>query len=234
MSNKKVEALERVVRVAREMFLDRPYEDVSIAEIAAIARCSSATIYDAFESKGALFEEVRLKEAAPSWSLASGPEGHGLEALISYFLGRAAYLGSRETYALMRSASHNRDAVRRNIPQSIRERSQLGDVIAKVEQCMASGILKQGDPQAVSYVLYAACGYEPVMYGLLFSDGNALRPAMIVRTVLSTLLTAKGRRQLDVLLPAEQPPSTNEVSLSAFLQSAAGTSSASTGGIPTR
>jgi AcrR family transcriptional regulator len=227
MSNKKVETLERVVRVAREMFLNRPYEEVSIAEIAAIAKCSSATIYEVFKSKSALFEEARLKELAPGWSLESRRECHGLDGLISYFLGRAAYLGSRETHTLIRSASHNHDAVQRNMPQSILERSQLGDVIAKVEHCMDAGILKRGDPQAVSYVLYAACGYEPVMYGLLFSDGNALRPTTIVRTVLSTLLTAKGRKQLDVLLPAEQPPSTNEVSLSGFLQSAAESSKSS-------
>ena len=44
------------------MFLTLPFEDVTIREIAAKARCSAATIYDAFESKEKLFE-ASIEEA---------------------------------------------------------------------------------------------------------------------------------------------------------------------------
>jgi len=220
MSNKKAESLARAIRVARAMFRDRPYEDVSIAEIAAEARCSSATIYEAFESKGGLYEEVRLKEIAPAWTLAS--EGQpGLAGLVSYFLGRALYLGSPEAHNLIRSAPHNREAVRRSVGQSIRMRSQLGEVVAEVESCISAGLLKKGDPQAIAYVLYGASGFEPVMYGQIFSEDTAVAPAEIVRTVFSVLVTAKGRKALDRLLPAERPAQETGYSLSAFLRTAA-------------
>ena len=223
MSNKKAESLARAIRVARVMFRDRPYEDVSIAEIAAEAKCSSATIYEAFESKSGLYEEVRLKEIAPAWSL--GPIGapSGLAGLVSYFLGRVVYLGTPEAHNLIRSAPHNREAVRRNVGQSIQMRSQLGDVVAEVESCISSGLLKKGDPQAIAYVLYAASGFEPIMYGQIFSDDIAVEPAEIVRTVFSVLVTAKGRKALDRLLPAELPAQQTGYSLAGFLRAAART-----------
>jgi AcrR family transcriptional regulator len=205
------------------MFRDRPYGDVSIAEIAAKAKCSSATIYEAFESKSGLYEEVRLKEIAPPWSLAPDAGRSGLAGLVSYFLGRALYLGSPEAHNLIRSAPHNREAVRRSVGQSIQMRSQLGDVVAEVESCISSGLLKKGDPQAIAYVLYAAAGFEPIMYGQIFSEDPAVEPAEIVRTVFSVLVTAKGRKALDRLLPAEWPARETGYSLSGFLRTAART-----------
>jgi AcrR family transcriptional regulator len=223
MSNKKAESLARAIEVARAMFRDKPFADVSIAEIAAMAKCSSATIYEAFASKSGLYEEVRLKETAPSWSLAPDAERSGLAGLISYFLGRVLYLGSPEAHNLIRSAPHNREAVRRNIEQSIQMRSQLGEVVAEVESCIASGLLKKADPQAIAYVLHAASGFEPVMYGQLFSEDLALEPAAIIRTVFSVLVTRKGRKAMDRLLPAERPPRETGYSLSGFLRTAART-----------
>ena len=223
MSNKKAESLARAIRVARTLFRDKPYEDVSIAEIAARAKCSSATIYEAFESKSGLYEEVRLKEIAPTWSLVPGAGRSGLAGLISYFLGRALYLGSPEAHNLIRSAPHNREAVRRSVEQSIQMRSQLGDVVAEIESCISSGLLKKGDPQAIAYVLYAASGFEPIMYGQLFRDDLAFNPAAIVRTVFSVLVTEKGRKALDRLLPADEPPRETGYSLSGFLRTAART-----------
>jgi len=223
MSNKKAESLARAIDVARTMFRDRPYEDVSIAEIAAMAKCSSATIYEAFESKNGLYEEVRLKEIAPTWTLAPDDGPPGLAGLISYFLGRVLYLASPEAHNLIRSAPHNREAVRRSVGQSIQMHSQLGDVVAEVESCISSGLLKKGDPQAIAYVLYAASGFEPIMYGQLFSEDIACAPAAIVRTVFSVLVTGKGRKALDRLLPVEQPPRESGYSLSGFLRTAART-----------
>lgn len=221
MSNKKAESLARAVEVARAMFRDKPYEDVSIAEIAAVSKCSSATIYEAFESKSSLYEEVRLKEIAPAWSLAPGAERSGLAGLVSYFLGRVLYLGSAEAHNLIRSAPHNREAVRRSVGQSIQTRSQLGDVVAEVERCISSGLLKKGDPQAIAYVLYAASGFEPIIYGQLFSDDTAFEPAAIVQTVFSVLVTGKGRKALDRLLPESLPRQETGYSLSGFLRAAA-------------
>jgi AcrR family transcriptional regulator len=61
MSEKKREAIERAISAARQLFLERPYHEVSMAEICEISRCSSATIYEIFGSKDGLYTEVRLK-----------------------------------------------------------------------------------------------------------------------------------------------------------------------------
>jgi len=220
MSNKKAESLARAIGVARAMFRDKPFEDVSIAEIAATAKCSSATIYEAFQSKSGLYEEVRLKEIAPAWSLVQDAGRSGLAGLIFYFLERALNLGSPETHNLIRSAPHNREAIRRSVEQSVKMRSQLGEVVAEVESCISSGLLKKGDPQAIAYVLYAASGFEPIMYGQIFNHDLAFEPDAIVRTVFSVLVTGKGRKALDRLLPAERPLRETGYSLSGFLRMA--------------
>ena len=45
MSNKKTESLARAIETAAMMFSEEAFEQVQVAEIAARARCSSATIY---------------------------------------------------------------------------------------------------------------------------------------------------------------------------------------------
>jgi hypothetical protein len=144
-----------------------------------------------------------------------------LAGLVSCFLGRAVYLGSVEAHHLIRSAPHNREAVRRSIEQGMQTRSQLGDVVAEVESYIESGLFKKADPQAVAYVLYAASGFEPIMYGQLFSEDPAFEPVAIIRTVFSVLVTEKGRKA--PVLPAEQPPRETGYSLSGFLRRAART-----------
>jgi AcrR family transcriptional regulator len=67
MSNKKTESLNRAIQTAAELFSERPFEDVQIAEIAARAHCSSATIYEAFETKKGLFRAALLHNTGAKW-----------------------------------------------------------------------------------------------------------------------------------------------------------------------
>jgi AcrR family transcriptional regulator len=65
---------DRVLEVAVELFTERPYEDVSLEEVAGLAQVTKRTVLRRFGSKEVLFltameravrEEVRLRDAAP-------------------------------------------------------------------------------------------------------------------------------------------------------------------------
>src|SRR5687767_12791453 len=55
MSEKKAKSIERVVEVATALFSRSTFADVSVNHIAALARCSTATIYEVFGSKEDLY-----------------------------------------------------------------------------------------------------------------------------------------------------------------------------------
>jgi AcrR family transcriptional regulator len=85
MSNKKVESIERAIEAAAAMFSDRRYEDVSIAEIATRARCSSATIYEVFETKKGLYRAAQSVRLSRGWDFVRDEGPPSLRPLLNYF-----------------------------------------------------------------------------------------------------------------------------------------------------
>ena len=221
MTDKKRQSLERALETAEVLFLNRPYEDVTIAEIAGESRCSTATLYSAYGSKSELYEEVRLKKLHNRWAMPAASGKASLQDLIRYFLDRAKELGDISSLNLLRSATHNSETVPRYVMNTISSESKLSLIVQEVRACMDAGLLKSGNPKSVAYVIYAGCGFEPVTYGLLFGADEHRDPSVMVRTVFSVLTTPAGTRELDKLLPAEvQAPEQGTISLARFLEAA--------------
>ena len=72
---------DRILDIALELFTDRPYDEVSLEEIAAKAKVTKRTVLRRFGSKGSLFlaanervgrEEMRRRNEAPIGDVAAG------------------------------------------------------------------------------------------------------------------------------------------------------------------
>lgn len=222
MSNKKTESLARAVKTAALMFSERPYEEVSIAEIACRAHCSSATIYEAFETKKGLFRAARLQGLGVAWPLVSGETGPAtLACLMDHLTNRVARLSRPVLHNFWRSSSIDAEHFRGHVQDSIDREGHLGALVDEVQRCMDAGLLRQGDPCSFAYVMLAGSGYEPVVYGLLFDRDTTRGAAAIMEAVLSPLVTDRGRAELAAYIDKLKPdnaPKTNEPSLLEYLR----------------
>ena len=197
MSNKKVESLTRVVETAAQLFSQRPFDQVQISEIAARARCSSATIYEAFETKKGLFRAALLHHSKRSWpDIAHGDGLAGLSRLIEFLADRIVGLSTPSMKNFLRHLSTDRAHSRAVMQKSIGDTPHLGEIVDEVQRCMDADLLRAGDPYAVSYLLMAGTGYEPVVYGLLFDIEVACGAPVIIEMVLTPLVTERGANEL--------------------------------------
>jgi AcrR family transcriptional regulator len=216
MSNKKANSLARVVETAAQMFAERPFEEVQVAQIAARARCSSATIYEAFETKKGLFRAAMLHNAGRRWpEIADGVQEVGLTCLLEFLTDRIHQLATPTMKSFWRNVSE--DAA--NVPQAqgltrkaLQDASRMDKVVDEVRRCMESGLLRQDDPYAVTYLIMAGTGYEPVVYSLMFGAAGGADAPAIIHTVMSPLVTEVGRTELAAYvsrnrsnLPPEDP-----------------------------
>lgn len=201
MSNKKIESLNRAVQTAADLFAEKPFDEVQIADIAARAHCSTATIYEAFETKKGLFQAALRHKSGRDWPVlkrASAP--NTLFPLMSFLSSRITRLSTPAMNNFWRSVSSDTKHVEQVMQQSLLDTDQLGAIIEQVELCMNEGRIRSGEPGAVAYLLMAGTGYEPVVYGLLYGRQAACPTAAILEAVLSPLVTELGRQELSAFV----------------------------------
>jgi AcrR family transcriptional regulator len=197
MSNKKTESLNRAIRTAAELFSERPFDEVQIAEIAARAHCSSATIYEAFETKKGLFRAALLHNSGDKWPvLTRTGTPTTLFPLMNFLNERIAGLSKPSMHNFWRSVSSDTTHVEQVMKHSLLDTDRLGVMVEEVQVCMDEGLLRAGDPSAVAYLLLAGTGFEPVVYGLLYGRAAAATPSAILEAVLSPLVTDLGHEEL--------------------------------------
>jgi AcrR family transcriptional regulator len=205
MSNKKTESLNRAVDAAAQLFSERPFDEVQIAEIAARARCSSATIYGAFETKKGLFRAALQRHSGKNWpALAQAPGPGSLANLLAYLSERISSLSTPVMQNFWRSVSTDTTHVEKVMQDSVLGTDRLAAIVDEVERCMDAGLLRRSDPSAVAYLLLAGTGYEPVVYGLLFNPDAGYNAPAIIDAVLSPLVTEQGRVELTSFVNASK------------------------------
>jgi AcrR family transcriptional regulator len=202
MSDKKTFSLERVLRIAAEAFSKTSFEDVSIAAIAAAARCSTTTIYDVFGSKKDLFIETFAYNCAryPTPRLKTNVGLPSLDGLLRYASARISYLSDPALSRYMSSgiAKHERF---RSVAEAMMARDNcLGVVAHDVRRCFKANLLRHADADAVAYAICAGTSFEPVVLTLLFGADADIQPSRIIRLVFTPLVTAKGEEQLNAYL----------------------------------
>jgi AcrR family transcriptional regulator len=200
MSSKKTESLNRALDVAADMFFARGVDGVSVAEISADARCSLATIYDVFGSKTGLLRAVLEQRFAPVPCIAQLDAPPALAPLLDYFADRIATLGSVEVRNVLRYGGAEPGALQGSYEVALRRNRSLASVIREVRQAMEAGLLRDGDPADLAFLMMAGTGFEPVMYGLLFGDEVGRYPTAILRSVFAPLVTPRGGVELRAYL----------------------------------
>jgi AcrR family transcriptional regulator len=201
MSNKKAETLARVVEAAARIFSERPFEEVSIREIAATAHCSLATIYEAFGAKQQLFESAWLHNlSGPSWSVREDSNNSPLLDLMEFFTQRIVGLTRLGTLTYLNSSRMRNSEVRRDVDRKIERNAPLGAIVDKTRNAIQAELLRPGDPEKVAYLLMAGAGFEPVMYTLLFGAAAVVDTRAILDNVFSPLVTSRGQEELGAYL----------------------------------
>ena len=197
MSNKKIESLARVVEAATEAFSRLPYDEVLIGDIAATARCSTATVYDAFGGKEQLYEHVRnrLFDKRPRQTpLERSKEEPNLSYLVDYLLEVFEAL-TDPTIALLITPAAPAS------PSGFKPWEHTGldfeTLTTEVSRCMNAGLLRVGDPHAVAFLMYAGISYEPMLYNLMCRQPIELDAVAILRSVFHPLTTALGASALN-------------------------------------
>jgi len=198
MSNKKIESLTRALQTAAQMFSERPFEQVQVAEIAARARCSSATIYEAYETKKGLFRAAMAQNSGNAWpNLTNDPDPPSLTHLMDFLSERMAGLATPRMSNFWRSVSVDTPHVENVMEQMLHRTDHLSTIVEEVRRCMDQGLLRRGDPKAVAYLILAGTGYEPLAYGLLFGLDATCGAAAILEAVLGPLVTGLGQAELN-------------------------------------
>jgi AcrR family transcriptional regulator len=200
MSGGKAESLARVIEAAAGLFAAHGYDEVSISQIAAAARCSSATIYGAFGDKKGLFREALLQRLSPAPALPAAEGPPSLRPLLAYFAGRIQSLASVEVRNLLRGAGVDVEALRSGFTAAVGRAGRLETVVREVRRAMRAGLLRDGDPRDATFLMWAGVGFQPLLYGLVFGDEAGFYPVDILRAVFTPLVTPRGQAELTAYL----------------------------------
>jgi AcrR family transcriptional regulator len=199
-------ALKRVREIADAAFTKRGFDNVTIGEIAAQARCSTATIYAAYGSKSELYFEIRRDkaEAVHVPVPANASDLGSLTSLLSYARDRISSMAGIADIQNYRKPPEAIDQKRlrvitRNLVRRVNPIPWLKPVVA---QAMKAGLLRRGDAEAVAYVIWTAAGWEAAMLHLLFDAEFAIDPGPIIRKVFTPLVTRRGHAGMSAFLSA--------------------------------
>ena len=206
MTNKKTESLGRVVEAAIDAFSTCHYDDVLIAQIAAQARCSTATVYEAFGTKESLYEHVRGRlfdqRSRQGW-LDRRPGPPSLEFVLDYLSELFQTLTSPQLTMLMTPA----DATRATGYMPMEHTGpDFDSIVREISRCMDAGLLRAGDPHAFGFLVMAGVSYEPIWYNLTCRIRTPLDLRSILLSIFSPLTTEKGAEALQAYLTRLESP----------------------------
>jgi AcrR family transcriptional regulator len=199
VTDKKIQSLQRVLDCAARIFTDRRFEAVSVNEIAALAHCSTATIYDVYGNKESLFL------AAITYKLDNivrprivERDGSPLERLLAYAEARARWLAAPEQRKVTRSLLCEHERVGHLVRDDMTAQYVLTTkaLSQSIRKCLAAGLLREFGEEALAHNILAGTIYEPLVFGLVYGEEAPVDFADILRKVFTPLVSDKGAFEL--------------------------------------
>lgn len=238
MTNKKVASLARMLDAGVELMAARGSDQISVAEIAAAGRCSTATLYDAYGSKEHIVDDIleRGHQVCPS-PMASVPDrpDDALDSLLNFLKVRVEFLSRPRTAGLFKAGISRSAANAGRIEQLLKERDPVPRVALLIQQAMDAGDFRDADASSCAYCILAAVSFEPLVANLWFA--SSVDAAALIETALAQHLTAAGAQKLSIWMDARPSRSGASCDRSHFGfigRHLAGPSPASHGGAPPR
>lgn len=188
----------RIRWAAAEFFIERGFEAVSIAEIAAAAHCSTATIYEMFQTKEALYLDAvshfQLRFEPPRMRTADR-DGDALGLILEYCVQRIEFLEAARTRGVMLASLLRSRRPTALLTRLFRERDQVTELGRTVERAIRAGDVRDdADVDGVAYCIMTGVSFEPLIMNL--HNFGPVPPIPLLRTVLSPFLTPGGARKM--------------------------------------
>lgn len=196
MPRDKAASLDRALEAMSTLLAQQAADTISIADVAAMANCSTATLYQAFNSKEELVQAAmaRSRESWPHPLPHVREEGAALLRLATYLYRRAAYLGSARSVAHSRAMMRHPAEEKHKVAESILARDPLIQHAILVEEAIDDGDIKPGNPRQIAYCLKAAASFRPGIWGMMLD--RQITSAGFIRDVLDPFVTPRGRSVL--------------------------------------
>ncbi len=150
----------QILFIALELFAKKGYSDTKIGDIAKAAGMSTGLMFHYFESKEQLYEElVRMGTQGAN----DTPAGMYTGGPLDYFEG---FVNSLFTYAkqqpwvlhmfVLMGQARRSDAIPGRIREIAMSVSQIEQSVAIIEQGQKAGVIREGDPYALSLAFWAS------------------------------------------------------------------------------
>jgi AcrR family transcriptional regulator len=204
MTDKKKISLDAVLEEAQRQFSTKRFNEVSMNDIAKRAKCSTATIYEAYESKEFLFlltVSTFLADKAPTVpDTAQTP----LFRVLHLAEAHSRAMASRARRISMRNlaiANLERDS---SAHAGISERFQKfrARVTQAVKDAQADGALIAGDPEILSDQILAMTSWRSLLWGITmgadYPVGLTLRE--FLHRAFFSIVTPEGARAMEAYL----------------------------------
>lgn len=203
MSRDKRASLQRTLWAASEMLIERRGQNMSMAEVARMAHCSTSTIYEAFTSKDDLAYQAILHERevkrVPIVAVPENDQG-AFPCLLDYLERRVFFLNEQRNSgicaAILTLEDHADD-----LGQHLHETGfQLHRLVPVVEAASRHGDLRHGNPRNMAYCVVGAASFEPFMVNLM--NKKRLDIADVVEQAVEPFVTEQSRDALTQFLIA--------------------------------
>jgi len=196
-------SLDRTLSVAADMLVERGIHNMSVSEVARIARCSTSTIYDAFESKDELCYQAiayaQRRRQSPNVALPADDDA-AFDRLLDYLERRILFLNdgrSRQGFLALAAQGDRTHRLARDIEEDRLQIHRLVDVAAAA---MRAGMLRRASPESVAYCLSAAASFEPMTACLLRGDRIAVDE--VLRHAVEPFVSEEARPGLEAFIAA--------------------------------
>jgi AcrR family transcriptional regulator len=207
MPNRKSQSLEAALKEAERQFSTRPYDDVSVNDIAMVAKCSTTTIYDAFGNKTGLYLAAAQSFLLRFWDgvVAKSSGATALERLVTLLEARAESFASFELREALRNLIVRLGGENLKGAPDARKMLiyQLETIAQMVQDSLDEGAFHDFQARVLTESIVACVDWRPIMHGMFFGSRDRLNysPEQIVARTLAPLLTEAGTAAFEALRP---------------------------------
>jgi len=193
MRGNKAEALSRVLDVAAELFMSRPFADVSMAEVARLAHCSTATIYNAYESKEGVFVSALSRQLDPPIAPAYSA-GKGLLGLLDYARAWLGEVCSPTSTALLRAGASHPDLLCYKFQEaSLEARGEMAEALdVLLSDALEQGMIRPLDRSVITESFRAWIQCVPTMDRLMRPNTTPISDERLLYCLFHPLVTEAG------------------------------------------
>lgn len=208
MPDRKTRSLEAVLSEAKRQFSSRPYDEVSVNEIAAVAQCSTTTIYDVFGNKMGLYVAAAQDFVSSLLDEIEGAESgkSPLERLVGHLEMRAERFATQNVREMVRNviAQVSIDNFKATPEMRAGLVARYYKLTALVNSAIESGTFRSMPPHYITDIVLAHIGWRPLFHGLLLGSSDPLNfsPEELAWRSVMPFLTAQGREEYKQLRPA--------------------------------